>query len=198
MIIKNKPFKLISFFCLLIGFNTLTQGQQKSNFSLLLGANINNPHQLIENSNNPNDVIGVYNTQKPVGSIWIGIAYKNSFQISLNNELNNTFFNDANSDISLLLRGYILKSNKKIKPYLETGILIKNYGNVSLIKESLFGYLIGTGLTIKLNRLVNLDLGFNYVYKEYKYNIIARPTDLPVEVNIDRFMIKTGLIFRVL
>jgi hypothetical protein len=92
----------------------------------------------------------------------------------------------------------LAKEKHKIKPYLEGGSLINNYGDVSILKESLFGYILGTGIIYKINKIISLELSTNYINKEYKYNILARPTDLPVEVDIDRIIVKTGLIFKVL
>jgi hypothetical protein len=200
MITKNKLFKLFSFLSLLIGFNTLTQGQQKSNFSLLLGANINNPHQLIENSNNPNDVIGVYNTQKPFGNLWIGISFKNKIQIGLENEIpvSNGKLRINNNDTYLSCRYYFLKN--KIQPYVNGAILINSYGDNTVTIKNLSGYQYGLGLIIKINKIVYFDLALNNTNKKIDYIDRLNPT-LPeniINLSIDRFMIRTGLIFKVL
>jgi len=198
MATRKQLFKLVFYIGFVIGLFPTANAQQKSNFSLCFGANINNPHQLLENSNNPNDVNTINNNQKAVGNMWVGLCYKNLFQIGINNELNGTSFTNTNADLYITSRVYLLNENFKIKPYLETGILINSYGNISILREGLLGYLVGTGFTVKLNKTVKLDLGLGYTYKEFKYQILARPTDLPTEITIDRFMIRTGLIFKIL
>jgi len=198
MTTRKQLFKLIFYTGFVIGLYPIANAQQKSNFSLLLGANINNPHQLLENSNNPNDVNTINNTQKAYGNMWAGLSYRNTIQLSLSNELNISSFNITNADLFITSRVYLAKEKHKIKPYVEGGSLINNYGDVSILKESLFGYVIGLGVIYKINKIISLELSTNYINKDYKYNIIARPTDLPVEVSVDRIIVKTGLIFKVL
>jgi hypothetical protein len=198
MTTRKQLFKLIFYIGFVIGLYPIANAQQKSNFSLLLGANINNPHQLLENSNNPNDVNTINNTQKAYGNMWAGLSYRNTIQLSLSNELNISSFNITNADLFITGRVYLAKEKHKIKPYVEGGSLINNYGDVSILKESLFGYVIGLGVIYKINKIISLELSTNYISKDYKYNILARPTDLPVEVDIDRIIVKTGLIFKVL
>ena len=198
MTTRKQLFKLIFYTGFVIGLYPIANAQQKSNFSLLLGANINNPHQLLENSNNPNDVNTINNTQKAYGNMWAGLSYRNTIQLSLSNELNISSFNITNADLFINGRVYLAKEKHKIKPYVEGGSLINNYGDVSILNESLFGYIIGLGVIYKINKIISLELSTNYISKDYKYNILARPTDLPVEVDIDRIIVKTGLIFKVL
>lgn len=198
MTTRKQLFKLVFYIGFVIGLFPIANAQQKSNFSLCFGANINNPHQLLENSNNPNDVNTINNNQKAYGNMWAGLSYRNTIQLSLSNELNIASFNITNADLFVIGRIYLAKDKHKIKPYLEVGSLINNYGDVSILKESLFGYVIGIGVIYKINKKISLELSTNYFNKDYKYNILARPTDLPVEVSIDRIIVKTGLIFKVL
>jgi hypothetical protein len=58
---------------------------------------------------------------------------------------------------------------------------------------------LGTGIIYKLNKYVLFDLGINYLYKEIKYkDRLVSPDFPPVELTIDRFMVKTGLIFKII
>ncbi|MCX6185611.1 MAG: hypothetical protein NTU43_01265 [Bacteroidetes bacterium] len=80
---KNIILQLGFTFIIILSIHKIACAQQKSNFSFLLGANINNPHQLIENTNNPNDI----KEAKAFGSIYLGIIYKNKIQFMLCNEI---------------------------------------------------------------------------------------------------------------
>lgn len=200
MTTRKQLYKLIFYMVFIIGLNVVANAQQKSNFSLLLGANINNPHQLLENSNNPNDVIGLYNTQKPFGNMWVGITYKNKIQIGLENEIpvSNGKLRINNNDTYLTSRYYFLK--KKIQPYVNGAILINSYGDNTVTIKNLSGYQYGFGLIIKINKIVYFDLTLNNTTKKIDYIDRLNPT-LPVNMinlSIDRFMIRTGLIFKVL
>ncbi len=189
-----KTNKLVYILLPILYVNITLKAQQKSNFSFLIGANINNPHQLLENTNNTNDV----NEQKAMGSVFVAIAYKNKIQLMLGNEIaESPINNNLNNDVYLSLRAYFLKEDQKLRPYAEVGYLINSYGDNSIKKESLLGFILATGMVYKLNKFVSFDLGISYNYKTYKYEVRARPSELPIEIIADRFMAKTGVIFKV-
>jgi hypothetical protein len=150
----------------------------------------------MENANNPNDV----NEQKSLGSIFASLSYKNRIQLMIINEIPETSakFRMNNNDLYLSSRIYFLKQSLKLKPYLEIGTIINSYGDNTRAIESLFGGFLGAGMVYKLNNYVLFDLGVNYGYKEVKYKDKLVPPDFPsVELIIDRFMFKTGLIFKI-
>ena len=65
--------------------------------------------------------------------------------------------------------------------------------------ENLFGFIVSNGIIFKLNKYVYLDFSINYVYKEYKFENLNFPQkNLDIETKIDRFNLKTGLIFNLL
>ncbi len=187
---------LINFSLIVNVLNNNLNAQQKSNFSFHIGTNINNPHQLIENTNSTYDV----NEQKAMGSLFGAIGYKSKFLLILNNEISQTNVKfGSNNDLFLNGRIYLLKKLINLKPFIETGFLINTYGDNNLRIENLFGFIVSNGIIFKLNKYVYLDFSINYVYKEYKFENLNFPQkNLDIETKIDRFNLKTGLIFNLL
>lgn len=191
---KNILTKLIITLLFISSINNSISAQHKSNFSFLVGANINNPHLLFENSNNPSDVYA----EKAFGNLYLSVLYKNRAQLMIINEIteSNTRYT-YNNDVFLGTRFYLLKDTVKLKPYVEAGTILNSYGDKTIELKSVFGVFYGAGLTYKLNKYVYFELGLNYQIKEIVYNDnIWPPAYSPFQINSERYMIKTGLIFK--
>ncbi len=191
---KNIILKYLFTLLLILIMNSKISAQQQSNFSFLVGANINNPHQLIENSNNPNDVYA----EKAFGNLYAAVSYKNRIQLMLSNEIIETNVRYRNSnDVFIGTRIYFLKDTVKLKPYIEAGTIVNSYTDKSIELKSFFGVFYGAGLTYKINKYVFFDLGINYQIKEIVYKDNTWPASFsPFQMNTERYLIKTGLIFK--
>jgi hypothetical protein len=168
------------------------KAQEDKKFNLYIGANICNPHQLIEGSSNFTDI----NSLKAFGNITLGVSYKNKIQINVSNELNE--FNGYNyliNDFNLNLRYFILKE-KLITPYIELGTLLGSVGSSTsnVINQKSICYELG--LIGKINNIVSYNFSVNYQLREINITVGSLSTGNKEEINIDRFMVRTGLIFK--
>jgi hypothetical protein len=171
------------------------QAQNNPRLHFLIGANISNPHQLFEGA------INVYGSRslKPFGNVYGALIYKNKYQLSLGNELNEySDLSNFNTDLFLNFRYYFLKDSAIFKPYIETGLVLKTYGESPYIVKNQQSYHFNLGFVYKLSPLVNFDFGISQQFRKMELYDVATWSDDEITLTIDRFMIRTGLIFKVL
>lgn len=189
-------YKLVILIVLIIITNIKTAiAQNNKKLSFLIGANISNPHQLFEGANASTDVKSL----KAWGNIYGALVYKNKFQLSLGNELNEfTSTSNFNNDLYLNLRYILLKESLKCKPYLETGLILNTYGESPYVVSSQKSFQFNLGFIYKINSTINLDFGISQQFRKMELYDSVLWNDDEITLTIDRFMIRTGLIFKVL
>jgi hypothetical protein len=188
--------KLVVLIFLIIILNIRIVIAQKNNkLSFVIGANINNPTQIFEGSNSPTDIKSL----KAWGNIYGALVYKNKYQLSIGNELNEfTSTSNFNNDLYLNIRYSFLKDSLKFHPYFETGLILNTYGESPYVVKSQQSYHFNLGFTYKISNYVKFDFGISQQFRKMELYDAALWNDDEISLTIDRFMIRTGLIFRVL
>lgn len=182
---------ILVFFMVLNGFII---AQQNKRFCFAIAANISNPHQLFEGQNN----ITTFNTIKPWGNIYGAIIYRNKYQLSLGNELNETSTGYYTNDLFLNARFYFLRDTIKIKPYFETGLVLNTFGFNEFTVINKYSYQFSIGFICNLSKGVLFDFGISQQFREVELTSKASWNKDIQNIVIERFMVKTGLIFKIL
>lgn len=169
--------------------------QNNSKFNFVIGANICNPHQLFEGQNN----ITTFGSIKPWGNIYGGLVFKKKYQLIIGNELNDyssgtNYFND----LFVNLRYVFLRDTSKIRPYFETGFIINTFGFSTFTVNNQQSYHLNAGVLFNLNKIIIFDFGISQQYREIEYNSNVSWSNDKKSLLVDRFMVRTGLIFKVL
>lgn len=176
-------------------FTLKINAQNNNKWSLLVGGNVCNPNQLIEGSETEGD----FNMLKPYGNMFAALCYKNKFALGFGKELNeHTFLSAYPKDFYIFSRCTLLKDSLKLRPYIEIGYTLNTYGSDRYYYKSQNSYNYGIGLVYKLNSIISLDLHIGMQHRELKLENKADWNNDKTDLTIDRFMIKTGLIFKVL
>lgn len=183
---------IFSIFCIFSFQKIIAQKNKKLEF--LIGANISNPHQLFEGEEAINHL-----GRKAWGNIYGALLYKNKYQLSIGNELNEyTYSSYYNNDLFLNFRYYFLKDTSVIKPYLESGIVIKTFGQSPFIITSQQSYHFSVGLILKISNNVSFDFGISQQYRQIEAYDTPSWSDDKITLTSNRFMVKTGLIFKII
>jgi hypothetical protein len=188
-------FKTTILLIICILFYKKTNAQKNSEFSFTIGANISNPHQLFEGE----EAINHISDRKAWGNIYGAILYKNKYQLSLGNELNEyTYSSNYNNDLFLNIRYYFLKDTAQFKPYLESGLVLKTFGQSPYIVTSQQSFHFNLGFIIKFSNNVSFDFGIGQQFRQMELYDTPTWSNDKISLTVDRFMVKTGLIFNVL
>lgn len=183
--------KLLSLLIISININA----QNISKFNLLIGANISNPNQLIEGSESIDD----YKMIKPFGNMFACLSYKNKYMIGVGKELNEyTFYSKYPKDFYVFIRVVFLKDTLKLRPYCELSYILNTYGNNGDYYKNQNSYSYGIGFIYKINRIIDLDLNAGMLHREIELESKSVWVGEKKSINADRFMIRTGLIFKIL
>ncbi len=192
---NSMKFKTTLLLLVCILFYKKTNAQKNSNISFVIGANISNPHQLFEGE----EAINHISDRKAWGNIYGALLYKNRYQLSIGNELNEyTYSSNYNNDLFLNLRYYFLKDTIVIKPYLEAGLVLKTFGESPYIVSSQQSYHVNLGFIFKISTNVAFDFGIGQQFRQMELYDTATWSNDRITLTVDRFMVKTGLIFKVL
>jgi hypothetical protein len=173
---------------------------QKRKLNLLIGANINNPHQLIEGTKSQTDYSSFRDgNQNSYGNIFLGILYKNKWQLSLSQELNEkNIIGNSNIDYILNARYYFLNDSFYFNPYAEIGTIIATNAGGEIKNQKSIQF--SAGFIYKINPIISFDFGLSLLTREYNISgtQFARPPfTFNNDVTYNRFMMKTGLIFKI-
>ena len=169
--------------------------QENKKILFLIGANISNPHQLFEGATTTLNTRGL----KPYGNIFGALLFKNKYQLSIGNELNEySDLSKYNNDLYLNIRYYFLKDGANFKPYFETGLVLKTFGESPYIVSSQQSYHFNIGFIYKISNHINFDFGLSQQFRQIELYDVASWSDDTISLTIDRFMVRTGLIFKVL
>lgn len=189
-----KIFNIVILTILLV-LSLKTTAQNNSKFGLIVGANVCNPNQLIEGS----ETIDDFKQVKPYGNMFVAISYKNRYVIGFGKELNEyTFYSRYPKDFYGFVRLVLLKDTARFKPYIEFGYILNTYGNDRFNYKSQNSYMYGIGVIYKLNKIISLDLGLGMQHREMDLESRLSWDKDQTKITLDRFMFKTGLIFKVL
>lgn len=168
--------------------------QNNSMFNFIIGANLTNPNQLIEGS----ETIDDFKLTKPYGNMYAAISYKNKYILGFGKELNEyTLESKYPKDFYVFAKYILLKDSTKFKPYLEIGYVLNTYGSDRYNYKSQNSYMYGIGIIYNINKIINLDLNMGIQHRDMELEDKAYWSNNKTNISLDRFIFKTGLVFKI-